>query len=298
MKKIILAALMAFCTQIIFAQSILEDQFQFNYSVLNPALMGANENFSLNAGMGSQFNGSIRPQPIYQLFSIDGLLGKNGNHGVGLQAYNGNNSGEKGAKISYAYRYRVGDLFTIAAGLSGGVVYQSVISNSGSIGQVLSYTGGGALLTANKFFVSISKPVAFTKNESFLGIRKPFYTMGGYSFGDYYNTMFNVSFLYEKNESAPTNYYLTGKFWLGRKLGLGLSYRSQNIFGTREKKIVPMAEYHFSSPFRLSLAYDPKPYRFYQASNQAYEQRGVLLIFIRYDFMKDNEDTEYRMRYY
>lgn len=302
MKKSIFTISILLFSKILVGQTILEDQFQFNHLALNPALTGAKDVFSLNAGMGSQFNGTIRPQPIYQIFSTDGVLGNGGKHGIGLQAFNSNAAGfnNSGVKASYAYKYRLGELATISAGVNGGMVYQPIISNSGGVGQLLTYAGWGALMTTERFFLSVSKPVAFMKDDGFYGIKKPFYGMVGFSLGDYFNSMFNFSALFENNKSSAGNVYLTGKYWFGRKLGIGASYRSQIINGGRENKIIPMLEYQFSTPFRLGLSYDPKPYRAFQQSNSTYQQRGVLLLFVRYEFIRDDTDERevYRMKYY
>jgi len=127
MKKHFLAAFMAF-SSLANAQTLLEDQFQFNFLALNPAFAGARETFSMNAMLGNQFNVTLRPQQIYQLFSTDGAI-QQGRGGLGLQAFNSNIVGfnNSGVKVSYAYRKQIGDLFSVGLGADAGFSYQPTL---------------------------------------------------------------------------------------------------------------------------------------------------------------------------
>ncbi len=298
MKKTLLILLLII-TNIAQAQTILEDQFHFNYLALNPAFAGARETFSLNAMLGNQFAGSLRPQQIYQLFSTDGAI-QNGAGGIALQAFNSNITGlnNSGMKIAYAYRKRFGELFTVGVGADVGFIYQPTLLAGLGLKQMYPYAGLGGLLTAEKFFLSVSKPVAFMNSEGLYNSKKPFYTMLGASFGEYDGTMFNLSALIETNKSVGNNFYLTGKAWFNSKFGLGVSYRSQEISGGRTNKVVPMIEYQMSESIRLGLSYDPKPATYQTSGTQGtFKQNGIFQLYVRYEGRQDDRSTN-RLKFY
>lgn len=298
MKKYFLAAFMAF-SSLANAQTILEDQFQFNFLALNPAFAGARETFSMNAMLGNQFNGTLRPQQIYQLFSTDGAI-QQGRGGLGLQAFNSNSAGfnNSGLKVDYAYRRKIGDLFSVALGANAGFIYQPTLLAGLGLKQMYPYAGLGGLLNAERFYISLSKPVAFIKDEGLYNSKKPFYTMLGFSVGEFDGTMFNVSALIETNQTIGNSFYLNGKAWFSRKFGLGISYRSQDISGARVNKIIPMAEFQVSDAIRLGASYDSKPPT-YQNPNSTtnFQQRGILQIYFRYEGHGDERSTN-RLKYY
>lgn len=298
MKKYFLAACIAF-SSLANAQTILEDQFQFNFLALNPAFAGARETFSMNAMLGNQFNGTLRPQQIYQLFLTDGAI-QQGRGGLGLQAFNSNSAGfnNSGVKVSYAYRKQIGDLFSVALGADAGFIYQPTILAGLGLKQMYPYAGLGGLLNAERFYVSLSKPVAFIKDEGLYNSKKPFYTMLGLSLGEYDGTMFNLSALIETNKAVGNGFHLNGKAWFGRKFGLGVSYRSQEVSRARVNKLIPMAEFQVSEAIRLGVSYDSKPPT-YQTPNSTsnFQQRGILQIYFRYEGRGDERSTN-RLKYY
>ncbi|AFK02159.1 putative membrane protein [Emticicia oligotrophica DSM 17448] len=300
MKKYLFIALMAL-TSFVQAQTLLEDQFHFNFLALNPAFAGAKGAFGMNAMLGNQFNGTIRPQQIYQLFSTDGLI-QQGNGGLALQAYNSNIAGfnNSGVKVDYAYRKQFGDLFSAAIGADAGFIYQPTLISGLGIKQMYPYAGVGGLLSAKHFYVSLSKPVLFINDEGLFNSKKPFYSMLGLSLGEYDGIMFNTSALIESNKGVGNNFYLTGKAWFARKFGLGIVYRSQELlnFNSRVNKIIPMAEYQVSDAIRLGASYDAKPINYYiGTASSNFQQRGILQIYFRYEGRGD-ERNENRLKYY
>ncbi|MDZ7934593.1 MAG: PorP/SprF family type IX secretion system membrane protein [Emticicia sp.] len=298
MKKYFLVTFLAF-SSLANAQTLLEDQFQFNFLALNPAFAGARETFSMNAMLGNQFNGTLRPQQIYQLFSTDGAI-QQGRGGLGLQAFNSNSAGfsNSGVKISYAYRKQIGDLFSVALGADAGFIYQPTLLVGSGLKQMYPYAGLGGLLNAQRFFVSLSKPVAFINDEGLFNSKKPFYTMLGFSLGEYDGTMFNISTLIETNKATGNGFNLNGKAWFARKFGLGVSYRSQEISGARVNKLIPMAEFQVSDAIRLGASYDSKPPTFNQVgSSNNFQQRGILQIYLRYEGHGLERSTN-RLKYY
>ncbi len=299
MKKYLFLLLLPIAT-LVKAQTALEDQFQFNFLALNPAMTGARDNFSLNAMLGNRFAGSIRPQQIYQLFSMDGPVNQ-GRGGLGLQAYNSNINGfnNAGAKISYAYRHKFGDVFTLALGVDGGFIYQPVITSSGTK-QLFPYAGLGGLLTTEKFFLSISKPSLITSKTQPFYTKKPLYTMVGASFGEIENVMMNVSGMLESNKGAKANFFISAKVWIKKSVGLGILYRSEsNPVGVKENKIIPMAEFQFTNSFRLGASFDANPFSYETSTGTGSDDRrgGVLQLFFRYEFIRD-DNADSRLKYY
>jgi len=159
------------------------------------------------------------------------------------------------------------------------------------------YAGLGGLLNSKRFFLSLSKPVLFIDDESLFSSKKPFYTMVGASLGDLEGIMFNLSGLLESNKNAPSSFFITAKAWFKQKVGLGIAYRSQEIYGVKSNKIVPMAEVQVSNGIRLGLSYDPKPAAYPTSSSQTFQQRGILQIYFRYEGRQDGVEDS-RLKYY
>jgi type IX secretion system PorP/SprF family membrane protein len=298
MRKYLLLLLLPITT-LVKAQTILEDQFQFNFLALNPAMTGARESFSLNGMFGNQFNGTLRPQQIYQLFSMDGPINE-GRGGLGLQAYNSNIAGfnNAGAKLSYAYRQKFGDVFTLALGADAGFIYQPTIITGKGIKQMYPYAGLGGLFTTDQFFLSVSKPILFINDEGLFNSKKPLYTMLGCSLGDMENVMLNMSGMLEANKGTPINFFITAKAWFKQKAGFGIVYRSESPFGSKINKIVPMVEFQLGESFRLGGSYDFKPLAYPNSSSQGtFQQRGIFQLYLRYDFLRDG-DSNNRLKYY
>ncbi|MBA4848773.1 PorP/SprF family type IX secretion system membrane protein [Emticicia sp. BO119] len=297
MRKYLLLLLLPIAT-VVKAQTILEDQFQFNFLALNPALTGTRETFSLNGMFGNQFNGTLRPQQIYQLFSMDGPI-QEGRGGLGLQAYNSNIAGfnNAGAKISYAYRQKFGDVFSVALGADAGFIYQPTIVTGQGIKQMFPYAGLGGLFSTEQFFVSVSKPVLFI-SEGLFNSKKPLYTMIGFSLGETENIMFNVSGLLESNKDTKANFFLTAKAWFKQKAGFGILYRSESQFGQKVNKVVPMVEFQLGDSFRVGGSYDFKPLAYPTSSSApSFQQRGIFQLYLRYEFLRDDSSNS-RMKYY
>lgn len=298
MKRYILIAFLA-VAHLAQSQTILEDQFHFNFLALNPAFAGAKDVFSLNAMLGNQFNGTLKPQQIYQLFSTDGAI-QQGRGGLALQAYNSNITGfnNSGVKVAYAYRKQIGDLFSVGLGADAGFIYQPTIIAGLGLKQMFPYAGLGGVLNAERFFLSLSKPVLFINNEGLFNSKKPFYSMLGISFGEMEGTMLNLSALVETNKAVGNSFYLNGKAWFGQKFGLGASYRSQEISGLRVNKVIPMAEIQISDAIRLGASYDFKPATYRSTTSQSnYQQRGILQVYFRYEGNQDSRSTN-RLKYY
>lgn len=298
MRKYLVLLLLLPIATVVKAQTILEDQFQFNFLALNPAMTGARETFSLNGMFGNQFNGTLRPQQIYQLFSMDGSI-QEGRGGLGLQAYNSNIAGfnNAGAKVSYAYRQKFGELFSVALGANAGFIYQPTIVTGQGLKQMFPYAGLGGLFSTDQFFLSVSKPVLFISDGLF-NSKKPLYTMLGFSLGELENVMLNVSGMLESNKGAKSNFFITAKAWFKQKAGFGIVYRSESPFGQKINKVVPMVEFQLGDNFRVGGSYDFKPFAYPTSSSVgSFQQRGIFQLYLRYEFLRDDSNNN-RLKYY
>lgn len=280
------------------AQTVLEEQFQFNFLALNPAMTGARENFSLNGMFGNQFNGTLRPQQVYQLFSMDGTI-QQGKGGLGLQAYNSNVRGfdNAGAKLSYAYREQFRNGLTLSAGANAGFIYQPLLLGTQGSRQMNPYLGLGGLVSAKQFYLGVSRPVLLI-SDGVYNTKKPFYTMIGGSLGEPENVMLNVTGTVESNKGEKTNVYITAKVWFIEQVGLGFLFRSETHIGRKVNKIIPMAEFQIGESFRLGGSYDFKPLAYPStASQEIFQQRGIFQLYLRYEFLGEYGSSS-RMKYY
>ncbi|UTA67247.1 PorP/SprF family type IX secretion system membrane protein [Emticicia sp. 21SJ11W-3] len=297
MRKYLFLMLLPMATMVR-AQSILEEQFQFNFLALNPAMTGARETFSLNGMFGNQFNGTLRPQQVYQLFSMDGVI-QQGKGGLGLQAYNSNVSGfdNAGAKLSYAYREQFRNGLTVSVGANAGFIYQPVILSGTGVKQMFPYLGLGGMLATKQFFVGLSKPVLLI-NDGLYNSKQPVYTMIGASVGEPENVMLNISGTLETSKGEKPGVFLTAKVWMNEQIGLGLLYRAETHMGRKVNKIVPMAEFQLGESFRLGGSYDFRPLAYSgSASQEIFQQRGIFQLYIRYEFLGEYGSCS-RMKYY
>jgi hypothetical protein len=120
----------------------------------------------------------------------------------------------------------------------------------------------------------------------------------GFSLGEYDGTMFNLSAVIETNKTVGNGFHLNGKAWFGRKFGLGVSYRSQEVSGARVNKLIPMAEFQVSDAIRLGASYDSKPPT-YQTPNSSsnFKQNAIMQIYFRYEGLGNERGTN-RLKYY
>ncbi len=293
MKKIILLFFLSYSTT--FAQSILQEHYQFNQLAINPAFAGAKGNFNLNVLLGNQFNGTFRPLQISQILTLDGPINQE-KGGLGLQLYNDRFVGFQslGGNVQYAHRLNLGEVFTLALGVQGG--FSSFPASNIRINNTLSTNfGGGVLLQANSFFISIAKPIIGAKIADLaLPFTKPLYSSIGFSFGDIEKTMINPNITLISGDTK--GFHLNAKAWFKGKTGVGLSFKNEN----KNSKIILTGERQFSKSLRLGLSYDGKPYNNVQlptTGGGTFEQRPVVQLLIRYQGAYDS-GVGTRLRYF
>jgi type IX secretion system PorP/SprF family membrane protein len=288
MKKVFL--LFLFSYSVSQAQNIIQEHYQFNQLGINPAFAGAKGNFNLNVLMGNQFNGTFRPFQISQILTLDGPINRD-KGGLGFQMYNDRFTGLQslGGNLSYAHRFNLGEVFSLAIGLQGGFV--SIPASNLRINNTLSTNyGAGLLLQASSLFLGISMPIIGEQNaEIAIPTPKPLYSTLGASFGSIEGTMINPNVTLITGDIK--GFHLNAKAWFKGKTGVGISLRNEN----ESSKIILTGEYQVSKSLRLGLSYDSKAYNNIQIQTPGGVR--VAQIFIRYQGAYDN-DMGRRLRYF
>jgi type IX secretion system PorP/SprF family membrane protein len=293
MKKIVLLLLTIIYTHSQ-AQNILQEHYQFNQLGINPAFAGAKGNFNMNILLGNQFNGTFRPLQISQILTLDGPINKD-KGGLGFQMYNDRfiNLQSLGGNLSYAHRFNLGEIFSLAVGLQGGFV--SIPVSNVRLNNTLSTNyGAGLLLQASSLFLGISKPIIGERNgDVSLPTAKPLYSTLGMSFGDIEGTMINPNLTLITGDIK--GFHFNAKAWFKGKTGVGLSFRNEN----KSSKVILTGEYQVSKSLRLGLSYDSKPYNNVQipVSGGTAQSGPIAQLFIRYQGVYDNEMGR-RLRYF
>lgn len=297
MKSIVKIAFLSLLSCSVYAQSLLQGQYQFNYLSMNPAFAGSKGVFGMTAMLGNQFNGTPRPLQVSQIFSTDGVVGEKS--GLGLQAFNGTagNIRNLGLDVSYAYRMEITEQTKFSVGFDGGFVVQpNVLTTATS--RYKPYFGTGILLQNEGYFLSISKPYLLANAETAAYIGKPFISMLGISFGDMERTALNTSAALGINKYGGNYWHLNGKAWFSKRFGLGISLRHIGTDGFKDAntKMIYQLEYQPSTTLRIGLSYDPKPMigSYVPASQQI--NNGILQLMFRFE--PDKEADKGSIGYY
>ena len=279
--KIIILTLLGFTS---FAQSAVQNQYQFNYLSLNPAFAGSKDAFGMTAILGNQFNGTPRPLQVSQIFSTDGTV-QEGRGGVGFQAFNStvNSISFKGIDFSYAYRIALSEDTKLAIGVDGGFLFDPVVGLSES-SRFKSYLGTGLLLQNTKYFVSVAKPTLLSKQSSISSSGNPLISMIGVSLGDVERTSLNVSTLVGINKGFGNYWHLNAKMWLGQKIGLGASFRNTGTdgFSNSSSKLIYQFEYQVSTTFRIGASLDTK-YQINSFTGTSNQSAKLLQLMLRFE---------------
>ncbi len=276
------------------AQGGLEDQYQFNFLTVNPAIAGIRGNFGFTAQLGNQFNGTIAPNQVSQIFALDGKIGE-GNGALGFQGFRINQVGVSNAGLNLNYAHTViGEDWKLNIGTDVGVfILPNFITNIEILDRFNVYAGLGFLFLKENWFIGLSNPSIYRNKKGSFFANAPSYISGGYTFGYEESLQFNLSTLISlaSNTAFGNQYHLTGKIWLGNKIGLGLSARQRS--GTQNLaanfKIIPMVEYKVSSSSRVGLSYDSQPLSGISGGNNFANPNGVFQLLYRYDLTQDGQ---------
>lgn len=278
-------------------------QYQFNYYAINPAFAGENGPFTIKAVVGNQFNGNLRFNQLSHVLVLDGqLYNKTGlafksssdNYGVGTS----NNLG-----LTLSQGFKVGDL-KLKAGVTGGVNLTPSRIGLGNTGTQTDFNlGFGVLASYEAIFVGFSQPVAFESQSLFTGTGKsPMFVNVGYSSPDDFEFLtLNANVLYGYLDGL-SNYDFNLKLWFDKRLGMGASFRINNIYThlTHKKSLNPFAEFKFSQDLLIGLGYSPSSLRLSNTTNPSspnFKLDGMFQFYIRYNKNDDGGDSWYYDRF-
>ncbi len=279
-----------------FAQGGLQDQYQFNYLAINPAFTGERGNFGFTAQLGNQFNGTIAPNQVSQIFALDGKVGS-GNGALGFQGYRINQGGiyNSGLNLNYGHEIK-SDNFSLRLGSDVGVfILPNFITNADVLDRFSVYFGFGALFQSQNFFASIASPTIITFKKTSLLKEKPVTLLLGYSFSFAQNIQLNLSTLASvpSDNNYSRKFHLNAKLWLSDKFGFGGSFRylGNNSSVPASSKFIPTVEYKISSGSRLGLSYDSSPLSDITNNPQYSNPNGIFQLLYRYDLIQDGQKT-------
>ena len=206
----------------------LQSQYQYNYSVINPAVVVENDYTSMRASFRQQWVGFSDNPIATQLFTINRGFGKNG---LGLTMFNDETGGafsKSGLSLSYAHKVKF-STSELYLGVSGGAAKvnlsnigdPSVINSEDFIPEVTF----GAFYKIDNFRIGMSVPGLLNANMELTNskdniIKSHLYTMVSYDYtvNDYLSL--HPAVLVKTTESknqldANLNLKIKNKLWVG-----------------------------------------------------------------------------------
>lgn len=271
-------------------QNVLTDNYHFNLLGLSPAFTGERGNYGFTIALGNQFNGTLRPNQVSQLFSIDGVI-KDGPSAIGFQGYRSayGNQTTNGFTASYGYEIETASNLKLKIGLNGGLL---VLPNNFAITEITQqftgYGGLGLLIKKDQFFANISSPTLFSSSfgQFFLNGRKVNF-ITGYVFGNSDGIAIAPSVYYAANSDPNfgNNINANLKLWVFDKWVLGLSARNNSA--TKSTKLVSSLEFNLNGSSRFGLSYDPLPSDLVNVPSIGNINTGVIQLMYRYDVTFD-----------
>lgn len=279
-------------TRVSNAQKGLDDIYQFNYLSLSPAMTGERGNYGLSIFLGNQFNGTLRPNQVSQVFSIDGIL-NTGPHAIGFQGFNNNLGFQRSSGFNLNHSYEiVTENLEFQIGTDIGATILPNILNTTIQDRFKLFAGFGFLTKGEKWWMNISAPLLLSDQiaQFQLGGRK-FNFMGGYFLGDPEILGAGISGLASLGDANTSNYHLNTKVWIYNRWIAGISVRNVNATSDRPSgiKVVPSLEYNLNNSSQFGLAYDNNPQDFRLTSFQQANNPSLLYVFYRYNVFPEDK---------
>jgi type IX secretion system PorP/SprF family membrane protein len=207
----------------------LQSQYQYNYSVINPATVVENDFTSMRASFRQQWVGFSDNPIATQLFTVNRGFGKNG---LGFTIFNDETGGafsKSGISLSYAHKVKFSksELFL---GVSGGaskinlaeIGDPSIINTNDYIPEVTF----GAFYKINDFRLGFSIPGLLNANMELTSsndntIYSHFYTMLSYNYSVndflalYPSLLVKTNYEGRNQVDANINFKIRNKIWFG-----------------------------------------------------------------------------------
>ena len=211
----------------------LQSQYQYNYSVINPAVVVENDFTTMRASFRQQWVGFSDNPIATQVLSVNRGFGKNG---LGFTIFNDETGGafsKSGISLSYAHKVKFtsSELFL---GVSGGAAKinladigdPSIINSNDYIPEVTF----GAFYKINDFRLGVSVPGLLNANMELTNsndntIYSHFYTMHSYNYSVYDFLALYPSILVKTNYEGRNQVDANINFKIRNKIWVGTSYR-------------------------------------------------------------------------
>jgi len=283
-------------------QEPMYSQYMFNLIHINPAYAGNRAEDNVTLLYRKQWVG-IPGSPSTGSLTWDRRK-EDSNVGYGLQIYNDQYGIETTSGIQAFYSYRIAFRNSyLSFGLSGGILsyraaYSTVATTGGSdplfqedVSGFMPTVGVGALYAAETWYVALSVPALLETKISdnnilaTTGANNHYFLTGGYIFNVLDVLKLKPSILIKAVKGAPLEYDLNLNAWIQDKVGLGVSYRTNDA-------IVGLFELQISPEFRLGYAYD------YTISNLQPFSKGTHELMLRYEFNSRKDQRVLSPRYY
>ncbi len=281
MKKLL--TLLFLTSQVALCQIGLQDQYQFNMLAINPAFTGERGNFGVSGLLGQQFNGTIQPNQVSQLISMDGKL-NNERNSIGFQGFRSAVTGftNNGMALTYSYSFQASADLKVNVGINAGfMVSPNFVGNVDVLQRFNPFGGPGVAAFVKDGFLSVAAPTLFSKANTYTTINKDIKLAAGYRIGNYENVALNFMILSSlaTNASSQNGFDVNAKIWLGNKIGLGGSFRTQS----GKNKIIPNFQIRVSESSTLGLSYDDEPLIFLNTNPGFRNSNGIFQLMYRYD---------------
>ena len=235
MRKLTSIILITLISLVAYSQQFpLQSQYQYNYSVINPASVVENDFTSVRASFRQQWVGFSDNPIATQLLSVSRGYGKNG---IGFNVFNDETGGaysKSGISLSYAHKVKFpkSDYFPASElylGVSGGAAKvnienlgdPAILNNEDYIPEVTF----GAYFKVNDFRLGFSVPGLLNENMQLTNsndntVYNHFYTMLSYHYSVNDNLSLHPSVLVKATErnsqvDANLNLKIRNKIWFG-----------------------------------------------------------------------------------
>lgn len=288
MKKILALFLITISS---YSQTVLTDNAHFNIVGLSPAFTGERGNYGFSILLGNQFNGTLRPNQVSQVFAIDGQI-KDGPSAVGFQGFRNayGNLRTNGFNVSYAYGVKTASDLEVKIGVDLGFLVLPNAFNSTIVQRFTTFGGMGLMVKNQRFFANVSSPtlLSSTFGEQFLD-GKRINIMGGYVFGNSDGFAVAPSVYYGTNTNPAFGNTINGniKLWVFDSWIVGFSLRNNSV--GQKNKLITSLEYNLNGSSRFGISYDPLPSEIQNVPGINNFNSGVIQLMYRYDLDLDDE---------
>lgn len=254
------------------AQSLpMYSQYIANPVNINPAYAGSQKDPSLTLLWREQWAG-LQGSPSTKSITFEQSINDN-KVGLGVQLFEDkyvNYIKRTGVNLYYNIRIPVSENGSIRMGLKAGLYNDSKslanasafqtgdIALANNVNNIIPLAGGGVYYEDNRFYLGVAVPdlITFSNTQSYAADKSlyqvnevHYFIHSGYIINVNDELMVKPSVLIKSVKGAPLEMDLNTNIWLDNKIGLGVSYRTNQT-------VLAMVETKIQSKFKLGYAYD------------------------------------------